>query len=198
LLDLRAQVGDCALDREPRLRESRANAALHVRGLGRVVARQRREPREPRIGIVVVLEHRCERSIVRGCVEPVAADERYSLFVECEALERDIDAVDEQVAVQRAFFRQICGQGRQALTEPQQLRLAIRDRGGRVVRPAPQGGAIAALPGAHGVLDAGVRVVVAHDGRDVVCARDGRHQSDHQRAKPEQSQSPHVIPRHTP
>ena len=103
--DLPAHVRNGPLDRASRLRHARADAAAHVLRLARVVGGQCLEPRDPGVRRRFVVERRVERGVVRRRVEAVAADEGHALFVEGEASEREVDAVEQQLAVELRLRR---------------------------------------------------------------------------------------------
>ena len=138
--DLAAHVRDGALDRARRLRHARADAATHVLDLACVVRGQCLEPRDPGVRRRFVVERRVERGVVRRRVEAIAADEGHALFIEGEAIEREVDAVDEQFAVEFVLAGEAGGgQGLQPALEILVRGLARSNGRRRIVRPDARG-----------------------------------------------------------
>ena len=152
-----------------RLRHARADAATHVLGLACVVRGQCLEPRDPGVRRRFVVERRVERGVVRRRVEAVAADEGHALFVEREAIEREVDAVDQQFAVQFVFAGEAGGGKRLQPALKVLVRRFARSHGlRRIVRPDARGCLVAALGRANRILRAVERVEVLDDGADAV------------------------------
>ena len=209
LCQLATNVFDCALDCSPRLREPCLDAATEVRGLAIVISGQGLEARNPGFRVCGRIERRIERRVVGSGVKAVATDEIQALLVKLEAVERELHAAEQQVAVQRVFFTERLR--RQCLQAPLELlQLALASRNGRrgIVRPDARGRRVAALRGPHRILCTTERVEVGDDGLDVVGARGAGRLQGHEAPQDQEGQeslharSPvallNPLPRHAP